>query len=72
MSGILLVSSFGILFKIVNELILGDGLFVENKQTLILLLACIVGIYFSYRAGRRCGVQMEGESRRWKERLKAG
>ena len=69
-SGIFLLSAIGVLFYIVNGLVLGDALFVENRQTFMLLLACIAGCYFSYRAGQRCSIQMDGESRRWKQRIK--
>ena len=63
MSGIFLLTTFGALFKIANEPVLGNST--------MLLLVCIAGCYFSYRAGKRCSVQMAGESRRWKQRLKA-
>jgi len=70
MSGIFLLATIGILFNIVNGIVLGDALLADSKQTFMLLLACIAGCYFSYRAGKRCSDQMEGESRRWKQRVK--
>lgn len=70
MSGIFLLVAIGIVFKIVNELMAGDGPVINYQQSLLLLLACIAGCYFSYRAGVRCRNQMEGETRRWKQNLK--
>jgi hypothetical protein len=69
-SGICLLLVIGILVRIANEVVLGDALMQDNRQTFLLLLACVAGCFFSYRAGGRCRTQMEGETRRWKENLK--
>lgn len=72
MAGILFIFSLLVLFKLFNALVLADELIANNIQAILLLLASWAGGYASIKAGMRCKMQMDGETRRWKERVGGG
>ena len=63
------IVALGLVYKLVNALFKQNILIGQQQGSILLIIACAVGAYFSYKAALRCSAQMKGETRRWQKRV---